>query len=234
MTFGKSAFRMALLAVMVTAVVAGPTPADAQVSYPKQEKEPVERRDSHLGIGIGYAGTSSVVHEVFGEGTDAAIYMNQRLWRFLGVRAVFGAIYLGAAEPEAEFDTYLKGLEFFGSSFRNITMKFTYIGLGPSIQLRFLDNHSLLLSGSYIWYSVMLDLASLQSHRLEVKNNRHGLNANVMYNYWIGSSWGLNVQAQWHWINTSSDPDDLYHTFVRGHSDPEFVSVFFGVQIGYR
>jgi len=237
MTSRRSAFRLAiaaLISVIVTAAAAGPTAASAQVSYPKQEEEPVQRRDSHIGIGLGYAGTSSVVHEVFGEGTDAAIYVNQRLWKFLGVRAIFGSVYLGSAEPAAELETYLAGLDYFGSSFNNITMKFTYFGIGPSVQLRFFENHGILLSGSYIWYEVGLDLATLQAHRIEVKNTRGGLCANVMYDYWIGSSWGLNAQVQWHWVNTTSNWDDLYHTFVRGHSDPQFVSFLVGVQVGYR
>lgn len=237
MTFRRSAIRLALAALTattVTTVIAGPTPGFAQVSYPMQEEEPVQRRDSHLGLGIGYAGTSSVVHEVFGEGADAAIYANQRLWRFLGLRAMFGSIYLGSTEPAAEFETYLKGLEYFGSSFSNFTMKFVYFGIGPSVQLRFLENHSVQVSGSYVWYSVTLDLASLQAQRLAVDDNRRGFNADVMYNYWIGASWGLNAQVQWHWIDTMSDPEDLYHTFVRGHTDPQFVSVLVGIQIGYK
>jgi hypothetical protein len=218
----------------MTAAAAGSTPAGAQVSYPKQEEEPVQRRDSHFGVGIGYAGTSSVVHEVFGEGTDAAIYVNQRLWKFLGARVMFGSVYLGSAEPAAELDTYLTGLDYFRSSFTNITMKFTYLGVGPSVQLRFFENHGILLSGSYIWYDVGLDLATLQAQRIEVNNKRGGLCANVTYDYWIGASWGLNAQVQWHWIDTTSDPEDLYHTFVRGDSDPQFVSFLVGVQLGYR
>jgi hypothetical protein len=55
-----------------------------------------------------------------------------------------------------------------------------------------------------------------------------------MYAYWIGDSWGLNFQAQWHWIDTTSDWDDLHHRFVRGAQDPQFVSFLVGVQLGYK
>jgi hypothetical protein len=55
-----------------------------------------------------------------------------------------------------------------------------------------------------------------------------------MYTYWIGASWGFNAQIQWHWIDTTSDADDLYHVFVRGDSDPQFFSFLVGAQLGYR
>ena len=208
--------------------------AAAQPPYPKPDEEPVQRRDSHIGVGIGYAGTSSVVGEVFGDGTDALLYLNQRIVKFLGLRASFGSIYLGSAEQAAELDTYLTGLEFFGSSFSNFTMKFTYLTIGPSIQFHFLDNHSVLASGSYVLYDVILDLSTLQAQKYDVKNDRRGFNADLMYTYWIGDSWGFNAQFQWHWIDTTSHGDDLYYTFVRGDSDPQFISFLVGAQIGYR
>jgi hypothetical protein len=211
-----------------------PALAAAQPPYPKPHEQPVQRRDSHLGVGIGYAGTSSVVHEVFGEGTDALLYVNQRLYRFLGFRASFGSVYLGSTEPAAEWDTYLTGIEFFGASFTNFTMKYTYITIGPSIQLHFGSNHSLLASGSFALYDVVLDLSSLEAHRLDAKNDRSGFNADLMYTYWVGESWGFNAQVQWHWIDTTSHSDDLYYRFVRNDSDPQFISFLVGAQLGYK
>jgi hypothetical protein len=209
-------------------------PASAQPPYPKPNEEPERRRSSHLGIAIGYAGTSSVVGEVFGDGTDALLYVNQRVYKPLGIRGSFGSIYLGSTEPSAEWDTYVTGVEFFGASFTNFTMKFNYISIGPSLQLNPGDNHSFLGSASFVFYSVVMDLASLEAHKLDVKNSQIGLNADVMYTFWIGASWGINFQAQWHWIDTSSEWDDLYHTFVRGDVDPQFVSFLVGVQLGYK
>jgi hypothetical protein len=226
---GRSIIAMALFAVLVSLV-----PASAQPPYPKPEEEPKRRRASHLGLALGYAGTSSVVGEVFGEGTDALLYVNQRLYKPLGIRASFGSVYLGSAEPAAEWDTYLTGLDFFGASFTNFTMKFNYITVGPSLQLNLFENHSILGSASFVFYSVVMDLSSLNAHRLDVKNSVTGFNADLMYAYWIGDSWGLNFQAQWHWINTTSDWDDLYHIFVRGAQDPQFVSFLIGAHLGYK
>lgn len=210
-----------------------PTMAVGQPPYPKPEEKRVQRRDSHIGVGLGYAGTSSVVHEVFGEGTDALLYVNQRIYKPLGLRFAFGAVYLGSTEPAAEMETYLVGVEVFKGSFTNFTMKYTYIMLGPSIQVH-LGNHGLLASGSAVFYKVALDLATLQAYRLGLNNDRFGVNADLTYTYWIGESWGLNAQLQWHWIDTSSDTEDIYHIFVRGDSDPQFVSVLVGVQVGYK
>ena len=216
------------------AVIFMPALAAAQPPYPKPNEEPVQRRDSHLGVGIGYAGTSSVVHEVFGEGTDALLYINQRIYKTLGIRASFGSVYLGSTEPAAEWDTYLKGIEFFNASFTNFSMKYTYVTVGPSIQFHFGGSHSILASGSVVLYDVILDLSSLEAHRLKVKNDHRGLNADIMYTLWIGESWGFNMQLQWHWIDTTSDPDDLYYNFVREDSDPQFVSFLVGAQLGYK
>jgi hypothetical protein len=226
---GRSLVALTLFAVLATSV-----PVAAQPPYPKLEEEPERHRSSHLGVALGYAGTSSVVGEVFGEGTDALIYVNQKLYKPLGIRASFGSVYLGSTEPAAEWDTYLTGLDFFGSSFTNFTMKFNYISIGPSLQLNLGDRHSFLGSASFVFYSVVLDLSSLGAHRLDVKNSRTGFNADLMYAFWIGDSWGLNFQAQWHWIDTTSAWDDLYNVFVRGDSDPQFVSFLVGVHLGYK
>jgi opacity protein-like surface antigen len=232
MSSGPPAARScALAAVCVAAVL--PALAASQVSYPKPDSEPVRRRNSHIGVGLGYAGTSSVVHEVFGEGTDALIYVNQRVYRILGLRFSFGAVYLGSTEPAAEMETYLKGLEYFQGSFTNFTMKFWYLTLGPSIQLHF-GNHGLVASGAFVLYDVVLDLASLQARRLSVSNDRTGVNVDLTYAYWIGGSWGLNAQLQWHWIDTTNEADDLYYAFVRGDSDPQFISFLVGIQVGYK
>jgi hypothetical protein len=208
-------------------------PAAAQYLPPDPE-EPVQRRDSHLGLGLGYVGTSSVVGEVFGDGTDAAIYVNQKIYKILGLRASFGSIYLGSTDAAAKEEVYLKGLDFFGSSFTNFTMSFPYITIGPSIQTRFGENHSVLASAAFVFYHVKLDISSLDAHRFAPKNRRYGLNATFMYSFWIGSSWGLNAQLQWYRINTGSAESDLYYTFVREDSDPQFVSFLVGVQLGYR
>ena len=216
------------------ALLVAPRLAAAQPPYPKSDEEPVQRRHSHLGADIGFAGTSSVVHEVFGQGTDALLYINQRIYKNLGIRASFGSVYLGGAEPAAEWETYVAGVEFFGASFTNFTMKFTYVTVGPSIQLNLGANHSFLASGSFVLYDVILDLASLEAHRLDVKDDRTGFNVHLMYTYWIGASWGLNAQIQWHWINTTSHANDLYHVFVRGDSDPQFLSFLVGAQLGYK
>lgn len=221
-----------IVGVMMLVLLASPAPA--QPPYPKPEEEPQQHRSSHLGVAIGYAGTSSVVGEVFGEGTDALLYINQKLYKPLGVRASFGSIYLGSAEPSAEWETYLAGLEYFGASFTNITMKFNYLSLGPSCQLNLGESHSFLGTASFVFYSVVLDLSSLQAQRLDVSNSQLGFNADLMYAFWIGSSWGLNFQVQWHWIDTTSEYEDLYYAFVRGDEDPQFVSFLFGVQLGYR
>jgi hypothetical protein len=220
--------------IAVTMLMMLASPAPAQPPYPKPEEEAQQRRSSHLGVAIGYAGTSSVVGEVFGDGTDALLYVNQKLYKPLGVRASFGSVYLGSAEPSAEWETYLTGLDYFGASFTNFTMKFNYLSLGPSIQVNFGDSHSFLGSASFVFYSVVLDLSSLQAQRLDVSNSQTGFNADLMYAFWIGSSWGLDFQFQWHWIDTGSDWDDLYHVFVRGDSDPQFLSFLVGVHLGYQ
>jgi hypothetical protein len=219
---------------VVVATSAGPSLAAAQPPYPKPEEEPVQRRESHLGVGIGYAGTSSVVGEVFGGGTDALMYVNQRLYRPLGVRASFGSVYLGSTKPAAERETYLTGLDFFGASFADFTMKYTYLSIGPSFQLHFGERHGFLASASYVLYDVILDLTSLTASQHQVKDSHWGVNADLMYTIWIGASWGFNAQLQWHWIDTSTRKDDLYYAFVRGDADPQFVSFLVGAQVGYK
>jgi hypothetical protein len=199
-----------------------------------QEEERAQRRDSHIGLGLGFATTTSVVEEVFGEGTDASIYINQRIWKVLGVRGTFGGIYLGSPNPEADLDTYLTGLDFFGSSFNNFSMSFTYLTVGPSVQVHFGESHTVLASAAVGLYDVKMDLASLNATRFSPKNDRTGLNATVQYAFWIGSSWGLNARFDVHQIYTTTDDDDIYHAFVRGDTDPRFVSFLVGVQIGYR
>jgi hypothetical protein len=228
-------YRLGIVAVAVLlALLVVPAIAWAQPSYPNEEEEQPQRRDSHFGLGLGFATSTSVVHEVFGDGTDASIYVNQRIWKVLGVRGTFGAIALGAPNPEAEFETYLTGFEFFGSSFTNFSLGFTYLTVGPSVQLRFGENHSVLASAAVGFYDVKMDLASLGAHRFTPQNKRRGLNATLQYSYWIGSSWGLNARFDVHQIYTKTEDDDLYHTFVRGDADPRFNSFLIGVHVGYR
>lgn len=210
--------------------------AAAQPTYPRleEDEEPARRRNSHIGVGLGFTTSTSVVEEVFGDGTDASIYVHQRVWKILGVRASFGALYLGSPNLEAEWETYVNGIDFFGASFNNFSMSYTYITIGPSLQFHFMDNHSFLASAAYGLYDVKLDLASLEAHRLSVQNDRHGLHATLQYSYWIGDSWGLNARLDVHRIYTTEAEDDLYYHFVRGDSDPRFHSFLVGVHVGYR
>jgi hypothetical protein len=200
----------------------------------RDEDDSVQRRNSHLGLGLGYATTTSVVEEVFGEGSAGSIYVNQRIYKIFGIRLLYGGIYLGSPEETASMETYLKGLDFFGSSFRNFSMTFSYITIGPTVQLHFGERHSVMLAGSWGLYDVKLDLASITAYRLSPKNDRTGFNVGAMYCFWIGDSWGLDARVEYHLINTTDEPDDLYYVFVRGDQDPSFFNVLIGVHIGYR
>lgn len=199
-----------------------------------QTEESTRRRNSQIGVGFGYAATSSTVEDVFGEGIAGSFYVNQRVFKLLGVRLLYGGISLGAPEAGAEEEVYLAGIDHFGSSFRNVSMTLSYLTIGPSAQFHFGDSHSVLVAATYGFYDVKLDLASLEAHRLRPRDNRSGLNASVMYALWIGDSWGLQARLEFHRIDTKDDPDDLYYAFVRGDSDPQFITILIGAQIGYR
>jgi hypothetical protein len=206
----------------------------ARLTSRAQTDEPVRRRNSQIGVGFGYATTSSTVEDVFGEGIAGSFYVNQRVFKLLGVRLLYGGISLGAPEEGAKEEIYLTGIDYFGSSFRNVSMTLSYLTIGPSVQFHFGGSHSVLAAAAYGFYDVKLDLASLEAHRLSPRDNRSGLNATVMYAFWIGDSWGLQARLEYHRIDTTNDPDDLYYAFVRGDSDPQFFTILIGAQIGYR
>jgi hypothetical protein len=192
------------------------------------------RRKSQLGLGIGLAGTASQVGDVFGPGTDASLLVNQHVYKGFGVRVLIGGIYLGSPEEEAERETYLTGLGFFGSSFRNFSMSYEYVTFGPSFFYEFGESHSVMAAVTWGLFNVKMDMAALNEQRLKVSNRRYGINAGVVYQYWIGDSWGLNARCELSRVDTKTDADDLYYAFARGDSDPVFVSILIGLQVGYR
>ena len=206
----------------------------AAASVAAESEQPVRRRKSHLGFGLGITHTASQVADVFGQGTDASILVNQHLYKGFGARLIVGGIYLGAPEESTKLETYLTGLEFFGSSFRNFSMSFEYIGIGPSFFFQFGERHSLSATVALSHYSVKLDVASLNAQRFKLSNGQWGYNAGVMYGFWIGDSWGLHTRIELSRIYTTTEADDLYYVFVRGDTDPLFVSWLVGVQVGYR
>jgi len=214
-------------------LTAAPARPEHQVPVLTQKEEPKQQRENYLGLGLGFALTPDEVGKVFGEGTDALIYVDHRLYKVFGLKASFGAISLGASEPDAELETYLAALDLFKGSFRNISMGFTYLTIGPSVRFGFGENHTLMAAVAYVFYDIKIELASLNAHRLTPKNKRNGLNISAGYAYWIGDSWGLNARFEWHRISTGTDWDDLYHAFARGDTDPRFFSFLIGLQIGY-
>lgn len=199
-----------------------------------EEDEPVRNRNSHIGISLGLSSSPDVVSDVFGSAADALLYVDHRVYKWLGVRGAYGSISLGSANPEADLETYLAAFDLFGASFRNVSLSFDYVAVGPSVRFHFGERHSLMGALSYVFYEVKVDLASLEAHRLTPSNSRSGINADVVYGFWIGNSWGIHARFEWHQIRTTADPDDLYHAFARGDTNPRFYSFLLGVQLGYR
>jgi hypothetical protein len=203
-------------------------------SVAAESEQPVRKRKSHLGFGLGITHTASQLADVFGQGTDASILVNQHLYKGFGARLIIGAVYLGAPEEPAKLETYLTGLEFFGSSFRNFSMSFEYIAIGPSFIYQFGERHSLSASVALSLCSVKLEVAAVSAHRFKVSNGQWGYSGGVMYGFWIGDSWGLHTRIELNRIHTTTEADDLYYAFVRGDTDPLLVSWLVGVQVGYR
>lgn len=208
--------------------------AGAPIRSVSGEEETRRNRDSHVGLSLGLSSSPDEVTDVFGPGTDALLYVDHRLYKWLGIRGSYGSISLGSANAEAELETYLAALDLFGGSFRNVSLGFDYVTIGPSVRFHFGERHSLMWAVSYAFYTVKVDLASLEAHRLTPKNSRTGFNANAAYGYWIGDSWGLHARFEWHRIGTTTDPDDLYRAFNRGDTNPRFFSFLVGIQLGYR
>jgi hypothetical protein len=208
--------------------------ADAGIPGVTDEEESQQNRDSHIGLSLGLSSSPDVVSDVFGSGADALLYVDHRLYKWLGVRGAYGSISLGSANPDADFETYMAALDLFGASFRNVSLSFDYLSFGPSFRFHFAERHGLMGALSYVFYNVKVDLASLEAHRLTPDNSRTGFNANVVYGYWIGDSWGIHARFEWHQVRTTTDPDDLYHVFARGDTNPRFYSFLLGVQLGYR
>jgi hypothetical protein len=208
--------------------------ADARIPGVAEEEEPRQNRDSHVGVSLGLSSSPDEASDVFGSGTDALLYVDHRLYKWLGIRGAYGSISLGSAQPEADAETYLAALDLFGGSFRNVSLSFSYVTIGPSFRFHFGERHSLMGALSFVFYDVKVDLASLEAHRLSPDNSRSGFNANAVYGFWIGDSWGIHARFEWHQIRTTTDPDDLYHVFARGGTNPRFYSFLLGIQLGYR
>lgn len=224
---GPHCIRAIFFSLLMTALV-------PPLSAATESEQPVQRRKSHLGFGLGITHSTDEVTDVFGQGTDASILVNQHIFKGFGVRVIVGGIYLGAPEESAALETYLTGLEFFGSSFRNFSMSFEYIGIGPSYFFQFGERQSLSASVALSICAVKMEISALNGHLFKLSNRQWGYNAGLMYGFWIGDSWGLHTRIELNRINTTDEPDDLYYKFVRGDQDPLFFSWLIGIQVGYR
>jgi len=199
-----------------------------------QTEEPPGKRDGHLGAAIGYATTPNQVGDIFGDGYNGAVFVNQKFAGPLGAYVSYGGIFLGEATPDYQNEIVLTAFEYFGSSFRNIAMRFTYVSIGPSLAFDAGQKHSFVFAGAVGFYQVVLDLDSAGGQGFTIRDDSRGWEIKAAYTFWLGRVFGLQLQFDMHTIDTPGSLNSLYRTFTLGDSNPRFYSGLIGVVFGYN
>ena len=205
------------IAVIITFLASN---AIAQTDFDTVDDPNKER----LGLRIGYVGTSSDMHNVFGGGLDLSLHFIQRITGPLFVDVSFGALYMGGTSRDD-----ITAARYPLTQIDDESLRVIKVTVAPMFETAVTDRTTFYILGGVGFYSMSLLLES-GFLAADDTDNHLGVNGGTGLIYRMTQNWMVEFNLQVHKLWTD-DEKGIFFDYSDGDSDPLFYNIDVGVML---